>query len=147
MPESHPPSQVLVRATGRVLPEAPASRRWWARLIDAAAVCLLCPTVWAVLSVWPGFDPSLAQAFAALSYPAGAILLGALYGRGFSPGQLLMRVKSRRTRDGRVVGAFRGSLRFLGVAFLPLWIWLLVTGGDPGAIGWDDDVIVTTRRA
>lgn len=133
------------KKTGLIVDQAHPGRRWLARLIDTAVI--LGGTVGSAFLVGEG-NPTSNDAItsAIVFYSLATIVLGALYGRGFSPGQLISWVKSRRTRDGRVVGAFRGMCRYLGIAFFPVCILALFDSPGSAPTGWEDSVKVTYRK-
>lgn len=138
--QSTAPSYLTTRQ-GRVR-YAPAGRRWAARLIDAALVAAATATGY-VASTSENSDPSDALALPIL-FLGSLVILGILYGIGYSPGQLLAGVKSRRNTDGRVIGPIRGAMRYLGVACFPAVLFIFFTDNTDSA--WRSDVIVTRRR-
>lgn len=62
---------------------------------------------------------------ALIGYPLMALVFGALYGCTVSPGQALCGVVTLK-HSGRRVGFWRGTTRYLGVAFFPVTIILLI---------------------
>lgn len=138
--QSSAPSYLTTRR-GRVR-YAPAGRRWAARLIDAALVAAATAAGYAA-STSENSDPNDALAIPVL-FLGSVVILGILYGIGYSPGQLLARVKSRRSTDGRVIGPIRGTMRYLSVAFFPLVLYLFFVDNTDSP--WSGRVIVTRRR-
>lgn len=121
----------------------PARRAWPSRIIDGVIVALLTGVVFGI-QLAGGTGTSAAVVTALLVYILVTVILGMLYGWGIGIGQLLTGMISRRTSDGRRVGAFRGAMRYLGVAFAPLLLAAALTGGDAPSF-WNDDVAVTPR--
>ncbi|WP_309131382.1 RDD family protein [Brevibacterium sp.] len=114
---------------GQLLRPASATRRWWARIIDALLILVLTSvTAVTAMSLYGATVLSLdaATAAALLSYPAVLLLFGALYGCTLSPGQAMMGVVSLRTHDGRRVGFWRGMGRYLGVGLFPIALVVLI---------------------
>lgn len=140
-PRTHSPTRVWHSATQQWLTQAPAWRRWWARIIDALLVVI---TVVVVAVATPDALREQAPLLLFVSYPVAVMVFGGLYGGGIGIGQLITRVKSRRTYGGGVPGVWRGMCRYLGIAFLPLVVWAALDGNFPSA--WDDHIIVTRRR-
>lgn len=133
---------VLVTAENGRAFQASAGRRWGSRITDA--VVELAPGV-AILAVestnaWPDWGHAVFQFL--LLWALLSIIVGAAYGRGYSPGQLLFSTKSRRTRDGRVIGAWRGICRHFAFVIMPILIAALFEN-PPAA--WDDEVMCTDR--
>lgn len=120
------------------------NRRWATRIINTIVV--LIPPI--IVAVMIAADPSH-TALEAVIFGYGvsflsAAVVGLFYGRGWSPGHLIARTTSRRTRDGRVSGAFRGMLRFVVFPGFWLFVWMLFESAG-SLVGWSDDVIVTDR--
>ncbi len=133
---------------------ASALQRWCARIIDAAIALILSATVAAVCGstqAIPSDAVAVGTGFGAASLAVTSMLLGLLYGWGAGVGQLLTGCKSRRTRDGRHVGGFRGWMRYWGVVFLPALVVLLLAslfsaGGGTIDTIWGDDIRVFKRQ-
>lgn len=134
---------------GRVHLQATPGRRWVARVVDGVLVTGLT-IVLAVIALVAITDASIATVIVLAAYPAALVVFGVLYGCTVSPGQLLTAVVSLRMWTGRRVGAWRGTCRYLGVGFAPLWVaFFLATafsrGGSAGA-GYTEPVGVLQRR-
>lgn len=133
---------------------ASALQHWSARIIDAAIVLILSVTVAAVCSSTQAIQSeavAVGTAFGVASLAVTSMLLGLLYGWGAGVGQLLTGCKSRRTRDGRHVGGFRGWMRYWGVVFFPALVVLLLAslfsaGGSNIDTIWSDNVRVFKRQ-
>ncbi|WP_181272716.1 RDD family protein [Brevibacterium oceani] len=114
---------------GQLLPPAPASRRRWARVLDAVFVLALTALIaTAALSLEGAGVVSIdaATAAALISYPFALLVFGALYGCTVSPGQALTGVVSLQKDLGRRVGFGRGMGRYLAVGFFPIVIVLVI---------------------
>lgn len=141
-----------IQRDGIHYPAASAAQRWWARIIDGLVVfsATIGGAVIGGSAVGAGGDQTEAELLAALASFAGAsMLLGLLYGWGAGLGQAIVGVKSRRLRDGRHVGGFRGWMRYWAIAFFPLACVALVIGlfnGSGVPSGWSDEVKVFKRR-
>lgn len=125
--------------------QASTGQRWWARIIDAVIILLVSSGSAALgYASEPLASDATATALMAfvLAYGVMVPLLGLLYGWGAGLGQMMTRVKSRRTSDGRRVGGFRGMMRYLGIGFLPLAIYSLL---DAPTL-WHDEIVVFKRR-
>lgn len=112
---------------GQLTP-APSGRRWWARILDAIFVLFCTGTVVGVAIALAGINIislDAATGAALASYPLMALVFGALYGCTVSPGQALCGVVSLK-HSGRRVGFWRGMWSYLGVAFFPITIVLLI---------------------
>ncbi|GAA1512864.1 RDD family protein [Brevibacterium permense] len=110
------------------LTPAPSVRRWWARILDAVFV-LFCTGMLIGIALALAaaniisIDDATKVAF--IGYPLMALVFGALYGCTVSPGQALCGVVTLK-HSGRRVGFWRGTTRYLAVAFFPVTIILLI---------------------
>ncbi|TNM55886.1 RDD family protein [Brevibacterium sediminis] len=115
------------RSRGPLTP-APLVRRWWARVLDAIFVLFCTGTVVGVAIALAGIkiiSLDAATGVALISYPLMALVFGALYGCTVSPGQALCGVVTLK-HSGRRVGFWRGTTRYLAVAFFPITVVLLI---------------------
>lgn len=114
--------------TGGPLTPAPSARRWWPRILDAVFVLFFTGVTIGfavVLSAVNLISLDAATGVSLASYPLMAIIFGILYGGTVSPGQALCGVVTLK-HSGRRVGAWRGMWSYLGVAFFPITILLLI---------------------
>ncbi|MCS4592977.1 RDD family protein [Brevibacterium sediminis] len=110
------------------LTPAPLVRRWWARVLDAIFVLFCTGTVVGVAIALAGIKVislDAATGVALASYPLMALVFGALYGCTVSPGQALCGVVTLK-HSGRRVGFWRGTTRYLAIAFFPITVVLLI---------------------
>ncbi|WP_434591660.1 RDD family protein [Brevibacterium sp. 1718] len=110
------------------LTPAPLVRRWWARVLDAIFVLFCTGTVVGVAIALAGIkiiSLDAATGVALASYPLMALVFGALYGCTVSPGQALCGVVTLK-HSGRRVGFWRGTTRYLAIAFFPITVVLLI---------------------
>ncbi|MGM0697956.1 MAG: RDD family protein [Actinomycetota bacterium] len=110
------------------LTPAPSVRRWWARILDAVLVLFCTGTVVGVAIALAGIKVislDAATGVALASYPLMALVFGALYGCTVSPGQALCGVVTLK-HSGRRVGFWRGTTRYLAIAFFPITVVLLI---------------------
>lgn len=135
---------VFITATRETAAVAHPALRWSARLIDTALI--VGGTVAVSVATQRLVDSNVAAVAAFGTFALLLTLFGALYGWGNGLGQMLCGVRSRRTRDCRHLGAWRGICRYWGVAFSPLLVWGLLSEGD-APMGWHDNVQVTRRRS
>lgn len=110
------------------LTPAPSVRRWWARILDAVFV-LFCTGmligIALALAAVNIISIDDATKVALISYPLMALVFGVLYGCTVSPGQALCGVVTLK-HSGRRVGFWRGTTRYLAVAFFPVTVVLLI---------------------
>ncbi|MGO1392272.1 RDD family protein [Agrococcus casei] len=145
MSTSYPDAGRVIVHKHQQYAQASTGQRWWARIIDGAIIVLAASAFAAIgyaSQPYSSAAAGMAVLFFVLAYIGATIVLGLLYGWGAGLGQMMTGVKSRRTRDGRRVGGFRGMLRYFGVAFLPFAIYLLFDAPT----FWDDDIKVFKRR-
>lgn len=123
---------------------ASAAQRRWARFIDGVLIVVIIAVVaGAAAGLSEPYDAiGAAGVMVILLYPLLTMVFGLLYGWGIGIGQLITRCKSRRTRDGRRVGGFRGWMRYWGIAFLPLAIYALFDAPT----FWEDSIRVYQRE-
>lgn len=136
-------------------PRAGTGQRWWARIIDATVIVgagAVGGAAYLVSQPVPSSSESigLAVVCALVFQTFVAMVLGFLYGRGVGLGQAITGCKSRRTRDGRFVGGFRGWMRYWAILFFPLLVFFLIFSlfdgaGSPSSL-WSDGVIACKRR-
>ncbi|WP_262775104.1 RDD family protein [Brevibacterium permense] len=110
------------------LTPAPSGRRWWARVIDAIFVLFCTGMLIGIALALTGINIvslDAATGVALASYPLMALVFGALYGCTVSPGQVLCGVVTLK-HSGRRVGFWRGTTRYLAVAFFPITAVLLI---------------------
>lgn len=145
MSTSYPDAGRVIVHKHQQYAQASTGQRWWARIIDAVIILLVSSGSAALgYASEPLASDATATALMAfvLAYGVMVPLLGLLYGWGAGLGQMMTRVKSRRTSDGRRVGGFRGMMRYLGIGFLPLAIYSLL---DAPTL-WHDEIVVFKRR-
>lgn len=124
----HDPADGTYR-NGMLLPPASASRRWWARVLDALFVLLCTGAIIGMalaLSAANVISLDAAARVGLISYPLMVLVFGALYGCTVSPGQALCGVVSLQVDHGRRVGFWRGMGRYLAIGFFPIAIALVI---------------------
>lgn len=114
---------------GALLHPASASRRWWARVLDAVFALLLSAII--AIAAFALYGVNLisidaATAAALISYPFALLLFGALYGCTASPGQAMTGVVSLQQGIGRRVGFWRGMGRYLAIGFFPIVLVVVI---------------------